>query len=147
MPASSTIWHQPVDIEQLNAWGRLVMAGHLGIAITAVGDDFLEGTMPVDARTHTPFGILHGGASVVLAETLGSVGGTLCVDQRTHHCVGLEINSNHIRGVRTGLVVGTARPFHRGKTTQVWHIEIRDEEQRLVNISRLTLAVIERRDR
>ena len=146
MPASSTIWHQPVDIEQLNAWGRSVMAGYLDIVITTVGDDFLEGTMPVDARTHTPFGVLHGGASVVLAETLGSVGGTLCVDQRTHHCFGLDINSNHIRAVRSGHVVGIARPFHLGKTTQVWHIEIRDDAQRLVNVSRLTLAVIERRD-
>ncbi|MDZ4699860.1 MAG: hotdog fold thioesterase [Rhodothermales bacterium] len=147
MPPSPSIWHSPIDLVQLNAWGQSVMAGHLGIVITAVGDDFLEGTMPVDPRTHTPFGILHGGASVVLAETLGSVGGTLCIDQRTHHCVGLDINANHIRGVRGGRVVGVARPFHLGKTTHVWHIEIRDEQQRLVNVSRLTLAVIERLDR
>ncbi len=138
------IWAGNVDLEALNAWGKTVMAGHLGIVVTEIGDDFLVGTMPVDSRTHTPYGLLHGGASVVLAETLGSVAGTLCVDRERQACVGLEINANHIRSVRGGLVTGRARPFHVGGRTHVWHIDIHDDQGRLVNVSRLTLAVIER---
>jgi 1,4-dihydroxy-2-naphthoyl-CoA hydrolase len=145
-PASKPIWYRTVDLQEVNAWGRPVMAGHLDIVFTAVGDDFLEGTMPVDTRTHTPYGILHGGASVVLAETLGSVAGTLCVDRQTHYCVGLDINANHIRAVKAGRVTGVARPFHLGRQTQVWHIEIRDDDARLVCVSRLTLAVLPRPD-
>ncbi|MGH8311594.1 MAG: hotdog fold thioesterase, partial [Steroidobacteraceae bacterium] len=120
---------------------------HLGIRITEIGEDFLAGTMPVDARTHQPLGILHGGASVALAETLGSVGATLCVDSRKFACVGQEINANHLRPATSGVVTGTARPIHIGKRSQVWQIEIRDERARLICISRLTLAVVERDER
>lgn len=114
---------------------------HLGIVYSAFGDDFLQATMPVESRTHQPMGMLHGGASVVLAETLGSIAGNLCVP-RTHSCVGLDINANHLRPKREGLVTGTARPVHLGATTQVWQIDIQDERQRLVCSSRLTLAVL-----
>ena len=99
--------------------------------------------MPVDSRTVQPMRMLHGGASAALAETLGSVGATLCVDASRHACVGLEINANHIRAVRSGLVTGTARPLHMGRRTHVWQIEIHDEEARLVCVARLTLAVVE----
>ncbi len=113
----------------------------LGIVFTALGDDYLSATMPVDGRTRQPYGLLHGGASVLLAETLGSTGGNLCVpDGRA--CVGIEINANHVRGVRDGVVTGTARPLHVGASTQVWDIRIVDERQRLVCVSRLTLAVV-----
>ncbi len=115
----------------------------LGIVFTEVGDDFVRGTMPVDARTHQPYGLLHGGASVLLAETLGSSAGNLCVpDDRV--CVGIEINANHLRGVRDGVVTGTARPLHGGRATHVWEIRIEDARGRLACVSRLTLAVVER---
>nr|WP_244858729.1 MULTISPECIES: hotdog fold thioesterase [Lysobacter] len=113
----------------------------LGILFTEIGYDFLRATMPVDARTRQPYGLLHGGASVLLAETLGSSAGMLCVGEG-EGCVGIEINANHVRGVREGLVTGTARPLHVGRQTQVWEIRIEDERARLVCISRLTLAVI-----
>jgi 1,4-dihydroxy-2-naphthoyl-CoA hydrolase len=108
---------------------------------TAVGPDWIEAQMPVGPRVHQPMGLLHGGASVALAETLGSVGGWLTLDPQTHFCVGLEINANHVRGVREGLVTGRAEPLHLGRTTQLWQIRIRDEQNRLVCASRLTLAV------
>ena len=117
------------------------IGGQLGIEITEVGDDYIMGKMPVDHRTVQPYGLLHGGASCVLAETLGSVGGAFCVDPTKQIVVGLDINANHIRGVREGFVYGTARPLHLGKTTQVWEIMIENEAQQLVCISRLTLAV------
>ena len=100
--------------------------------------------MPVDHRTKQPFGILHGGASVVLAETLGSVAGNYCLAEGEGYCVGLDINSNHIRAVSEGVVTGTAKPYHIGRTTQVWHIEIHNEAGKLINVSRLTLAVIKK---
>ena len=137
-----TIWKKPLDVEQLNRMEEDAMPGHLGIKITEVGPDFLCGTMPVNASTRQPFGILHGGASVVLAETLGSIGGYFCLSDPEMICVGLDINSNHIRPVSEGIVLGKATPFHVGRTTHVWHIEIRDEEERLINVSRLTLAVV-----
>ncbi|MEG3192866.1 hotdog fold thioesterase [Lysobacter sp. D1-1-M9] len=113
----------------------------LGIVFTEIGPDFLRATMPVDARTRQPYGLLHGGASVLLAETLGSTGGNLCVPEG-RACVGVEINANHLRAVREGIVTGTARPLHVGGRTQVWEIRIEDAADRLVCISRLTLAVI-----
>ena len=118
---------------------------HLGIEITALGDDSITATMPVDHRTHQPFGLLHGGASVALAETLGSVAAHCTVDDQTKYCVGLEINANHIKSVRDGFVYGTAKPVHIGRKTQVWEIKIVNEKKELVCVSRITLAVMDRR--
>ncbi|MEO6137120.1 MAG: hotdog fold thioesterase, partial [Luteimonas sp.] len=118
----------------------------LGIVFTGIGRDYLRATMPVDARTHQPYGLLHGGASVLLAETLGSTAGNLCVNEGSL-CVGLEINANHLLAVREGLVTGTARALHVGRSTQVWEIRIEEAAGRLACISRLTLAVVPHRDR
>jgi uncharacterized protein (TIGR00369 family) len=120
------------------------MVEHLGIEFTEIGDDFVRGTMPVDGRTRQPYGLLHGGASVALAETMGSTGATMCVDTTEYQCVGQEINANHVRAARTGLVTGTARPVHLGGRTQVWVIDIVNEAGKLVCTSRLTVAVIRR---
>ena len=120
------------------------MIERLGIQVVDIGDDYVRGTMPVDARTQQPYGLLHGGASVSLAETLGSVAAMLCVDAKSELAVGLEINANHVRGVTSGTVTGTARPIHVGRSTQVWEIRIEDERSRLVCIARLTVAVVPR---
>lgn len=136
------IWRVPVDIERINAMQAETINGVLGITVTEVGEDSLTGTMPVDRRTHQPMGILHGGASVVLAESLGSMAANYCVDPATHYCVGLDINANHLRSVRTGHVTGVARPIHIGRTTQVWDIRISDDAGKPVCIARLTLAVL-----
>ena len=138
-----SIWKQTTELSAINASGRGCMVGHLGIRVTEVGDDWLRGTMPVDARTKQPFGLLHGGASVALAETLGSLAGNLCIDAGSM-AVGLDINANHVRAVTEGEVTGTARALHIGRTTQVWEIRIEDAQERLVCISRLTLAVVPR---
>lgn len=132
-----------VTLEQLGAMARNTAIEALGIAFTEIGPDYLRGTMPVEARTHQPYGLLHGGASALLAETLGSTAGGLCTPEG-HGVVGIEINANHLRGVRSGLVTGTARALHVGRSTQVWEIRIEDEAGRLVCISRLTLAVVPR---
>jgi len=121
------------------------MSGHLGIRFTEIGPDFLRATMPVTDKTRQPFGQLHGGASVTLAETVGSVASLMCVDDQQFLCVGQEVNANHLRGKADGTVTATARPFHLGSRSHVWHIEIRDEDERLVCVSRLTMAVVERR--
>jgi 1,4-dihydroxy-2-naphthoyl-CoA hydrolase len=136
------IWKQSPSIDQINASSRNTLVDTLGMRVTEVGDDFIRGTMPVDARTRQPFGLLHGGASVALAETLGSLAGNLCLDTTREVAVGLDINANHIRAMTQGVVTGTARALHIGRTTQVWEIPIEDEKQRLVCISRLTLAVV-----
>ncbi|MGE5168527.1 MAG: hotdog fold thioesterase [Deltaproteobacteria bacterium] len=138
------IWKQPVTLDQFNALNRDTMMQAIGIVFTEVGDDFLRATMPVDTRTHQPYGLLHGGASVALAETLGSAAGMMLVDPAREIVVGIEINANHVRGVKSGTVTGTARALHIGRSTQVWEIRIEDEGQRLVCISRLTLAVVPR---
>ena len=138
---AETIWFAGVDLASLNALHARDINGHLGVEITGFGPDWLEGRMPVDARTRQPYGQLHGGASVALAETLGSVGTALTIDPQRFICVGQEINANHLRAVRDGFVTGTARPFHMGATSQVWGIEIRDEQERLVCVSRITMAV------
>lgn len=130
------------SLELLNSMSKNTMLEILGIKITGIGEDYLEATMPVDARTHQVYGILHGGASVVLAETLGSMGSMLIVDPFKFRCVGLDINANHIKAVKTGIVIGTARPIHTGRSTQVWQIEIKTEAGELVCISRLTMAVV-----
>lgn len=120
------------------------MVDHLGIEFLEVGDDYVKARMPVDRRTIQPFGLLHGGASVALAETLGSVAANLCVDREKKMCVGLEINANHLRPVTNGFVYGVARPVHVGDTTQVWEIRILNEQDKLVCISRLTLANLDK---
>ena len=138
-----SIWKQTTDLDRLNAWNRGCLVEHLGMRVTEVGDDHVRGTMPVDARTRQPFGLLHGGASVALAESLGSLAGNLCLDAN-EMAVGLDINANHVRAVTEGVVTGTARALHVGRSTQVWEIRIEDERGRLVCISRLTLAVVPR---
>jgi 1,4-dihydroxy-2-naphthoyl-CoA hydrolase len=143
--AAMSIWRAAPTPEELTARGSHSMPGFLGMRFTEIGPDYLRASMPVNERTHQPFGLLHGGASVALAETVGSVASMLCVDQERYMCVGQEINANHVRGMSAGTVTATARPFHLGGRSQVWHIEIRDEQERLVCVSRLTMAVIERR--
>ena len=135
-------FRNPVDIDALNARARGSLVEHLGIVVTEAGDDWLRGTMPVDARTRQPYGLLHGGASVALAETLGSMAGGLCVDTTREAVVGLEINANHLRAVREGTVTGTARALHVGRSTHVWEIRIENEAGKPVCISRITLAVV-----
>ena len=129
-------------LDELNAQGAGTLSAALGMTITELGEDFLRGTMPCDERTRQPFGLLHGGASVALAETLGSIAGNLCLDNDRFLAVGLEISANHLRPVTRGMVIGTARAIHVGRNTQVWDIRIEDEEGRMTCISRLTLAVI-----
>jgi len=136
------IFRAPVDLDALNRLSQGTLIEHLGIVFTAAGEDWLRATMPVEPRTRQPYGLLHGGASVVLAETLGSSAGNLCLDTRRQMAVGLEINANHLRAVREGVVTGTARALHVGRTTQVWEIRIEDERARPVCVSRLTLAVV-----
>lgn len=141
-----SIWKTPFTLEGLNRSEGTAM-NSLGIRITEIGDDFVRGTMPVDERTRQPYGLLHGGASVLLAETLGSLGATLCLDTRAELAVGLDINANHVRAVQSGEVTGTARPLHIGRTTQVWEIRIVTDKDELCCISRLTMAVVPRRER
>ena len=138
-----SIWRNVFSLEFLNG-NPGTLNGRLGILFTEVGDDFVRATMPVDERTMQPYGLLHGGASVALAETLGSMGAAMCVDRNAYQVVGQEINANHVRAARRGLVTGTARPVHLGGRTHVWGIEIVNSEQKLVCISRLTMAVIKR---
>ncbi|MBL7767442.1 MAG: hotdog fold thioesterase [Flavipsychrobacter sp.] len=136
------IWFNPeLSLADLLPLGKGTMGEHLGIEWVELGDDFIKARMPVDHRTKQPYGLLHGGASVALAETLGSVGAALSVDPSRYIAVGMEINANHIRSVRDGYVTGTTRPVHRGGTTQVWEIRIEDEKGKLVCISRLTVAI------
>jgi 1,4-dihydroxy-2-naphthoyl-CoA hydrolase len=142
---AASIWFEPHTVEDMNALNGNTLSDWLGMEITAVGKDFLSGRMPVDHRTLQPYGLLHGGASIALAETLGSLAAAMTVDSATTLVVGQEINANHIRGVRTGHVTGTARPIHLGGRSQVWSIEVLDPAGRLVCISRLTLAVLEKR--
>jgi 1,4-dihydroxy-2-naphthoyl-CoA hydrolase len=139
-----TLWRSLGSVEELNSGRAGTLIETLGIEFTEIGDDFIRGTMPVDGRTRQPYGLLHGGASVALAETLGSTGAVMCVDSKEYQCVGQEINANHVRAARTGLVTGTARPVHLGGRTQVWSIDIVNEAGKLVCTSRLTVAVIRR---
>ncbi|ANP67136.1 hotdog fold thioesterase [Vibrio alginolyticus] len=135
-----SIWKKPVSIEILNATSKNTLIEHLQIKYTDFTDDSLTATMPVCSFTHQPLGMLHGGASVVLAETLGSLAANFSVDEDSY-CVGLDINANHVRAMRSGHVIGTAKPLHLGISTQVWQIDITDERGRLVCTSRLTIAV------
>lgn len=140
---SKSIWTIDVTPEQLNASGADSMTGFLGIEVTELGNDYLVGTMPVDHRTKQPMGLLHGGASVVLAESLGSIAGNLVVKVGEQAVVGLDINANHVKSARSGVVTGVAKPLHIGGRTQIWEIKITNEQDELVCISRLTLAVID----
>lgn len=138
------IWHKPYTIDYLEGLRNANMGEHLGISFTEIGDNFLCARMPVDARTTQPFGILHGGASCVLSETLGSVAAWMTIDPDHNRAVGLEINANHIRAVTQGFVIGRCSPMHVGKRTQVWQTDITEEETgKRVCISRLTVAIIE----
>jgi 1,4-dihydroxy-2-naphthoyl-CoA hydrolase len=139
-----SIWRSPRTVEELNENRKGTLIENLGILFTEIGADFVRGTMPVDTRTVQPYGLLHGGASVALAETLGSMGAAMCVDAAEYQVVGQEINANHVRAARNGLVTGTARAAHVGGRTHVWTIEIVNEAQKLVCISRITMAVIKR---
>ncbi|WP_299012953.1 hotdog fold thioesterase [uncultured Photobacterium sp.] len=136
-----SMWKKPFTLDSLNQTSVNTLVEHLGIEYCEFDDNSLSAVMPVDARTHQPLGMLHGGASVVLAETLGSLAANMCVDDGKY-CVGLDINANHVRAVRSGIVKGKAVPLHLGATTQVWQIEITDERGRLVCTSRLTMAVM-----
>jgi 1,4-dihydroxy-2-naphthoyl-CoA hydrolase len=139
------IWFKKdLQLHDITALGKGTMGEHIGIELTEIGPDFLKGRMPVDARTRQPYGLLHGGASCVLAETLGSIASALVIDPDRFNCVGLEINANHIRGVREGIVTGTAIPLHLGGTTHVWDIKIHDEREKLVCVSRLTVAILKK---
>jgi 1,4-dihydroxy-2-naphthoyl-CoA hydrolase len=130
-----SIWRAPLTPEQLTERGRRSLSGYLGIRITETGPDFLRATMPVNEHTQQPFGVLHG----------GSLASMMCVDTERSMCLGQDINANHLRAVSSGTVTATARPFHLGARSHVWHIEIRDEQERLVCVSRLTMAVVDRR--
>ena len=140
MASTEFNWPQGVNLDALNARSAGTLMETLGIVFTELGDGYLRATMPVDARTHQPYGLLHGGASVALAETLGSSAGMMMAGGNA--VVGLEINANHLRAVRSGIVTGTARPIHIGRSTQVWEIRIEDQAGKPVCISRITLAVL-----
>jgi 1,4-dihydroxy-2-naphthoyl-CoA hydrolase len=140
------IWFTEATPEQINQLAPGTMVERIGIEFTEVGDDFLKARMPVDDRTVQPARLLHGGASVVLAETLGSVAANLCIDPARKTAVGLEINANHVRAVRDGVVAGTARALHLGATTHIWQIMISDARERLVCVARLTMAILDRRE-
>ena len=135
------IWQKPISVELLTAGTRKTADEHLGIEFVEVGDDYIVGRVPVDERTRQPYGLLHGGVSVVLAETLGSCGAAFSCPPG-YRAVGLDINANHLRGVSSGWVTGTARSVHRGRTTHVWQIELRDEAGNMTCISRITMAIL-----
>ncbi len=137
------IWHnKDIQVDQLFPVGQHTLGEHLGMQFVELGDNYIKASMPVDHRTKQPYGLLHGGASVALAETLGSVGAALVVDSSLYYCVGMEINANHVRSVKDGIVIGTATPIHLGANTHVWEIKIHTPTHKLVCISRLTVAII-----
>jgi 1,4-dihydroxy-2-naphthoyl-CoA hydrolase len=136
------IWFEKYLLEDIKPFCEKNMVTHLGIELTELGDDYLVGTMAVDHRTTQPIGLLHGGASVVLAESLGSIAASLCVDLNRWVCVGQEISASHLRPVRKGQVTGTAKPLYVGVSSQVWEVSIVDKRQRMVCMARLTVAVV-----
>lgn len=142
---NDSIWFAIPTLEELNRLHDNTILRPLGITITALGPDFISGTMPAGPQTFQPMGLIHGGANVVLAETLGSVAANLVVDNAKFYCVGQEVNANHLRSVRSGVVTGTARPVYIGRTSQVWEIKIENEAGKLTCISRLTMAVVKHR--
>lgn len=137
-----SIWMQKVTVRDLNRLSDKSMVSYIGIEFTEIGEDYICAKMPVDHRTHQPDGLLHGGASVALAETLGSVASNLCVDRDRKICVGLDINANHVRSARSGYVNGIAKPIHLGASTHIWEIRISNEKNSLICISRLTMAIL-----
>lgn len=135
------IWFREYSVEELTALASRNLVSHIGIEFVEIGNDYLKARMPVDHRTKQPFGILHGGASVVLAETVGSCAANMVVDYPTQRFVGQDINANHIRAVSAGHVTAVARPLHLGRASQVWDIKIHDDQEKLVCVSRLTMAL------
>ena len=139
----SSIWHQKPNLEMINGtMNKNTIVELLGIQITEVGDDFLSGTMPADGRTFQPYGVVHGGANVVLAETLGSIAGAHVIDMSTSKCLGQEVSATHLRPVSSGLVIGTAKPIHLGRRSHVWEIRLTNEAGKLTCLSKLTLAIM-----
>ena len=142
-----SIWfNKELSIENLGEVDKNTMDGYIGIEWTELGDNFLKARMPVDHRTKQPYGLLHGGASCVLAETIGSVASAMVIDRSRFQCVGLEINANHVHSATAGFVTGIATPLHLGKSTHVWDIKIYNDNEKMVCVSRLTVAIIEKRD-
>ena len=139
-----TLWKTPISLTTIQERSKNTMSEFLGITFIEIGDRYLKASMPVDHRTKQPIGIMHGGASCVLAETVGSVAANFALDLSLEYCVGLDINTNHIRRVTEGIVIGTATPFHIGKRTHVWEILIHDEKEQLISVNRLTMAVMPR---
>ena len=138
------IWHNSLNLQSINKFNQNTLMENLDIQVTDYTDISLIGTMPVNSKVHQPFGVLHGGASCVLAESLGSIASNLCLDQSKHYAVGLEINANHVRPTRSGLVKGVATNVHLGRKTHIWDIKIYDEADKLVCISRLTMAIMDK---
>lgn len=139
------IWfNKELSLVHISELGKDMMSEHIGIEFVELGDNFLKARMPVDHRTRQPYGFLHGGASCVLAETIGSVASAMVIDHDNYYCVGLEINANHVRSAKEGFVTATASPLHIGGSTHVWDIRICDERDKLICVSRLTVAVIKR---
>lgn len=142
-----SIWHNKnLQLSDFANWGTNTLGEQLGMQFVEIGENYLKATMPVDKRTHQPYGLLHGGASVALAETIGSVGSALIINPDKMICVGLEINANHVRGVKDGFVTAVATPLHLGGSTHVWDIKIYDNKERLVCVSRLTVAILKKRE-
>jgi len=139
------IWKQKADIDALNLRGKNTMLSLLDIEFIESGENYMIAKMPVDHRSHQPIGIMHGGASCVLAETVGSTAANFAVDQTKQYCVGLSINTNHIRSIKSGLIFAKAVPIHMGKSTQVWNIDITNEDKQLISTTRLTMAVLEKK--
>ncbi|MEO5651003.1 MAG: hotdog fold thioesterase [Ginsengibacter sp.] len=138
-----SIWFKKnITLDAISQYGKNTMPEFLGLKWVEIGDDFLKLSMPVNASTRQPYGFLHGGASCVLAETIGSVGSALVIDMEKQYCVGIEINANHLRSVKEGIVTATATPFHLGKSTHVWDIKIYDDKEKLFCVSRLTVAIL-----
>ena len=138
------IWKTPISLEEINRRSENTAASYLNVIFTEIGDNYLVASIPVNDTTKQPLGILHGGISVFLAETVGSCAANFCVDQKTHYCVGLDINANHIKAVKSGVVSAKASPIHLGRSTQVWEINITNDAKERINISRLTMAVMMR---
>lgn len=140
------IWfNKNLSLADFEGISRNTLDNHLGIELTEIGPDFLKATMPVDHRTKQPYGLLHGGASLVLAETLGSFGAAMVIDLNEFICVGQEINANHLRSVRSGFVTGISKPIHIGSSSQVWDIKIYDDQERIICVSRITVAVMKKK--
>ena len=144
LEAIVSIWFQKPSLEMINGLSKGTMLETIGIEFTGIGDDYIEGTMPADDRTFQPYGLVHGGANIALAESLGSTGGALTLDPDKYYCVGQEVNANHLRAVRSGLVTGRAEQIYAGRTSQVWQIKLWDDQGKLSCISRLTLAVVKK---